>query len=93
MRFEWDSRKAESNLQKHGVSFAEASTAFGDPLSLTIPDPEHSVDEPRYVLVGFSFVNRLLVVIHTDREEAVRIISVRLATKSEHANYETELSP
>jgi uncharacterized protein len=78
MNFEWDPQKAERNVEKHGVSFAEASTAFGDPLSLTIPDPRHSVDEERYVLFGMSERGRFLAVVHTDRAGATRLIRLDL---------------
>ena len=88
MEFEWDRTKAESNIEKHDVSFDEAATAFGDPLSLTIPDPDHSDDEERFVLLGESYVGRLLVVVHTERGERIRIISARLATRTERVNYE-----
>lgn len=90
MNFEWDSNKAAANLEKHGVSFEEASTAFGDPLSLTVDDPGHSGDEQRFVLLGLSFRGRLLVVAHTDRGDVVRIISARLATRRERRDYEQE---
>lgn len=86
MRFEWDPRKAAANLAKHGVSFEEASTAFGDSLAMTIPDPLHSVDEPRFVTVGQSSSALLVVVVHTDRE-IVRIISARRATPHERRTY------
>jgi uncharacterized DUF497 family protein len=88
VEFEWDQTKAESNLEKHDVSFDEAATAFGDPLSLTIPDPDHSDDEERLILLGASYVGRLLVVVHTERGERIRIISARLATRNERVNYE-----
>lgn len=88
VEFEWDPSKAESNLRKHGVSFFEAASAFGDPLSLTIENPEHSVDEERFLLLGISYRGRLLVVAHTVREEAIRIISARKATRSERRDYE-----
>jgi len=88
MNFEWDSEKAEANLSKHGVSFEEASTAFGDPLSSTIHDPDHSEDEDRFVLIGMTHVGRLVVVVHTDREDAVRLISARLAEPRERKAYE-----
>jgi len=88
MEFEWDPNKAESNLEKHGVAFDEASTAFGDPLSLTIPDPDHSDDEERFVLLGQSFAGRLVVVVHTQRGERIRIISARIATRNERRSYE-----
>ena len=86
--FEWDDEKASSNLRKHGVSFEEAATAFGDPLSLTIADPEHSDEEERFVLLGTSALNRLMVVVHTEAEDNIRIISARLATPRERRNYE-----
>ena len=88
MEFEWDQAKAESNLEKHSVTFDEAATAFGDPLSLTISDPDHSDDEERFVLLGESYGGRLLVVVHTERGERIRIISARLATRNERVNYE-----
>jgi uncharacterized protein len=88
MLFEWDHRKAHGNLAKHGVSFDEASTAFQDTLSVTIADPLHSTDEERFVLIGHSHRNRLLVVVHTDRGNRVRIISARTAAKRERRNYE-----
>jgi uncharacterized DUF497 family protein len=88
MLFEWDPEKAKKNLVKHGVSFEEASTGFGDNMSITISDPIHSKDEERFILLGYSEKNRLLVVVHTDREDRIRIISSRLATKKERLNYE-----
>ena len=88
LTFEWDQKKAASNLRKHGVSFEEAATAFGDPLSLTIPDPDHSLNEDRYVLIGESQMERLLVVAHTERSDTIRIISARLATRGERKSYE-----
>ena len=90
MQFEWDAEKAASNLKKHGVSFQEAATAFGDPFSATIADPDHSEDEDRYVLLGQTYQGRLVVVVHTDREETVRIISARLASGRERKSYEQE---
>lgn len=86
--FEWDPKKARLNLKRHGVSFDEASTAFRDPLSQTIEDPLHSENEERFVLIGRSVQGRLLVIVHTDRGERVRIISARLATKRERLRYE-----
>ncbi len=77
---EWDPRKARRNLTIHGVSFDEASTAFQDPLSKTIADPLHSEDEERFVLLGHSHRNRLLVVVHTERGDRIRLISARLAS-------------
>jgi uncharacterized protein len=88
MKFEWDKRKAVSNIKKHGVPFEESSTVFGDPLSLTIQDPIHSNKEERYVTIGLSAKFRIIVVIHTDRGDNIRIISARLATKGEKNNYE-----
>jgi len=87
--FEWEHQKAKSNLKKHGVSFEEASTAFQDTLSLAIDDPLHSIDEERVVLIGMSNKNRLLVVVHTERGDNIRIISARKATKEERKNYES----
>ena len=87
--FEWDPQKAKSNLEKHGISFEEASTAFQDTLSLTIDDPLHSIDEERVVLIGMSNKNRLLVVVHTERGDNIRIISAKKATKKERKNYES----
>ena len=88
LRFEWDSAKARANVRKHGVSFSEAATAFGDPLSITIPDPEHSIGETRFVLLGLSYHGRLVVVAHTDTSDSLRIISARLATRAERKYYE-----
>ena len=86
--FEWDAAKARDNIEKHGVDFEEASSAFFDPLSLTIPDPEHLEVEERFVLVGHSNSNRLLVVVHVDRGDRIRIISARTAERHERRNYE-----
>jgi len=86
--FEWDLEKARSNLGKHGVSFEEASTVFQDPLSLTIDDPLHSSYEERFVTLGMSSQNRLLVVVHTNRRDRVRIVSCRRATSREQKAYE-----
>ena len=86
--FTWDPRKAEANLAKHGVSFEEASTVFGDPLSLTIPDPDHSEAEPRFIIVGYGFRQNLLVVAHSEIGDNIRIISARRATRHERQDYE-----
>jgi uncharacterized DUF497 family protein len=86
--FEWDPKKAGKNLKLHDVSFDEASTAFGDELSLTIYDPLHSEEEDRMILIGNSLKNRLLVIVHTERKDKVRIISARKATKNERKQYE-----
>jgi len=88
--FEWDPKKARNNLAKHGISFDEASTVFRDPLSITISDPLHSEDEERFVLTGCSCRNRLLVVVHTERGDRIRIISARPATRSERLRYEED---
>ena len=86
--FEWDKKKAAENLRKHGVSFAEAATAFGDPLSITIPDPDHSHHEDRYLLMGESNTGRLLVVAHTEQSDTIRIINARPVTPAERKTYE-----
>ena len=91
LTFEWDSRKARSNLSKHGISFEEASTIFGDSLSLTIPDPDHSITERRYVTMGRAFTGKLLVVVHTDRGNNIRMISARRASRRERRFYEQEV--
>ena len=88
MEFAWDSRKAERNLSKHGVSFQEAASVFGDPLALTFFDPDHSDDEDRFLTFGHSAAGRLLVVSHADRDDATRIISARQATRKELRAYE-----
>ncbi len=88
LQFEWDETKARTNLAKHGVSFEEASTVFGDPLSLTIPDPLHSQTEERFLVLGHSFRGGLLVVAHTERGDRIRIISARRATRHERRTYE-----
>jgi uncharacterized DUF497 family protein len=85
---EWDDEKAEANLRKHRVSFADAVEALEDPLSLTFPDPDHSLDEARYLTFGHDRSGRILVVAHADREAAVRLISARRATRGERRSYE-----
>jgi uncharacterized DUF497 family protein len=87
MEFEWDDDKAEANEKKHGVSFQEAETVFGDPLALTGFDPDHSDEEDRYITMGTSIEGRLLIVSHTDREDRVRIISAREASRRERRDY------
>jgi uncharacterized protein len=89
MDFEWDPEKARWNIARHGVTFDEATTAFGDPLSVTISDPRHSVGEHRFVLFGLSANGRLLAVSHADRDGTARIISARLATRHERKQYES----
>ncbi len=86
--FEWDPNKAKKNISIHGISFDEASTAFKDALSLTIYDPLHSEEEDRFILIGNSCKNRLLVVVHTERGDKIRIISAREAIKIERKPYE-----
>ena len=86
--FEWDEKKAAENLKRHGVSFAEASTVFADPLSRTIPDPLHSEEEERFIILGESASRHTLVVAHTHGEENIRIISARKATPRERKDYE-----
>jgi uncharacterized DUF497 family protein len=87
MWFEWDPNKARRNLLQHGVSFEEASTAFGDPISLTIFDDKHSEVEDRFILLGATTALRLVVVVHTVRGDSHRIISARLATRRERRAY------
>ncbi len=88
MDFEWGTAKATRNLDKHGVSFAEAATVFGDPLAITFADPDHSPDEDRYLSFGHSAGGDLLVVSHTDRDDGTRIISARKAGRKERRIYE-----
>jgi hypothetical protein len=86
-RFEWNPNKAAGNLAKHGVSFEEAVTVFDDPLFMTVVDDEHSSDEERYITIGASRQNRLLLVAHTDQDGLIRIISARRATLRERTFY------
>lgn len=88
LKFEWDDAKAESNEQKHGVSFEEAASVFGDPLALTFSDPDHSLGEKRWLTFGVSCTDRLLLVAHAERGRAIRIISARKATRHERGIYE-----
>ena len=88
MNFEWDPRKAESNLRKHTVSFGEAVTVFNDELSITVSDPDHSKEEDRYITIGWSNRARLIMVSHTDRNNRIRIISARELTQAEQKAYE-----
>ncbi len=90
MEFEWDTDKAARNLSKHGVSFDEAATVFGDPLAITYDDPDHSDVEERYLTFGHSSHGQLLVVSHTDRDERTRIISARKASRKERKQHERE---
>ena len=86
-RFEWDPEKAKINLQKHQVDFEEASTILDDPQLITFLDDEHSIDEERYITIGLSNKNRLLMVAHTERKNEIRIISARKAVKNEEKFY------
>ncbi len=88
MQFEWDDAKAVANERKHGVSFSEAATVFADPLAAIFPDPDHSDDEVREILVGFSETNRLVLVCFTERPPNVRIIGAREATPTERRRHE-----
>lgn len=88
MRFEWDPKKAKQNIGKHGISFDEAVTVFYNALSATFDDPDHSMEEQRYITIGFSSQNHLLVVAHTEKEDCIRIISARLATAHERKKHE-----
>ncbi|MDX9743222.1 MAG: BrnT family toxin [Arcobacteraceae bacterium] len=88
INFEWDDKKAKINLQKHDISFEEASTAFGDVLSITIDDPLHSEDENRLILIGKSSLSNILIVVHIEKIKSIRIISARKATKKEKTFYE-----
>lgn len=92
LTFEWDANKAASNVAKHGVGFEEATTVFGDPLSITIPDPAHSQSEMRFIILGRSHLGRLLVVIHTERGDNIRVISARPASRRERKDYEKATS-
>ncbi len=88
LEFRWNPAKADANARKHGVTFDEAVSAFGDPLSLTGPDPDHSNTEERFVLIGRSNQDRLLIVVHVERGDTIRIISARRATRREYHAYE-----
>ena len=89
LSFEWDIEKAKSNERKHGITFDEACTVFSDSLSLTVHDPLHSENEERFAIVGTSHKCRILIVIHTERDDTLRIISARKATKNERSYYES----
>ena len=92
LQFEWDDRKARTNLAKHAVSFGEAATVFADARSLTIPDPAHSKVEDRFIILGQSHQRRLLVVVYAGRGDKVRLISVRRASRNERKQHE-EIEP
>ncbi len=89
--FEWDPKKAAANVRKHGVGFPEASTAFGDPLALLMPDPDHSPGEQRFVLLGLSGRGRLLVIAFAERPPRTRLISARPASRRERKRYEEDI--
>jgi uncharacterized protein len=91
IKVEWDLEKAAANLRKHGVSFEEAATVLGDPLSITLPDPDHSQQEQRYLLLGRSSSGRLLIVSHSEEAQRVRMISARAMTPKERRSYERSL--
>jgi len=91
IQFEWDPTKAKSNFRKHGVAFKEAASAFKDPLSITVYDPDHSEEEDRCITFGWSASGRLLMVAHTDRGGRIRIISSRELTRAEREAYEKEI--
>jgi uncharacterized DUF497 family protein len=90
--FEWDANKAESNQAKHGIRFEGATTVFGDPRSVTIPDSAHSQVEDRFIILGRSHLDKLLVVAHTERGDNIRIISARHASRRERKFYEEAIS-
>ncbi|MDJ0649979.1 MAG: BrnT family toxin [Xenococcaceae cyanobacterium MO_188.B19] len=90
LHFEWDENKATANYQKHGISFDEAKTVFNDPFSITIVDPNHSLEEERYIDIGLSAKLRILVVVYTERHSKIRIISCRQATTRERKTYEQQ---
>ena len=91
MSFEWDEEKARTNIDKHDVSFDEATSVFDDPLFLTFADPAHSIQEQRFVIMGESAKGRLLVVAYTDRADTTRLISARPVTRKERKAYESDL--
>ena len=91
IEFEWDTKKAKTNLQKHGVAFGEAATVLRNRLSITIYDPDHSDQEDRYITVGMSGSGRFLMVAHTDRGARTRIINARELTRKERKAYEEEI--
>ncbi|MCF7993396.1 MAG: BrnT family toxin [Chromatiaceae bacterium] len=88
MKLEWDARKAAFNLRKHGVSFEEAGTVFGDPMALTFDDPDHSIGEMRFLTFGLTRTDKLLIVSHTERHGVTRIISARKMSPQERVIYE-----
>ena len=91
MQFEWNTEKAKANLKNHRVSFDEAKTVFDDPLFVIFADPDHSFEENRFVIMGESNQNRLLVVSYTERPKSTRLISAREATRPERKKYEEDI--
>ena len=89
MEFEWDPEKDRANQKKHGVSFAEASTVFGDPFHRTFADPRHSIGEFRFLTTGYTSAGRLVILAHADRSERIRIITARVAKPTERRSYES----
>ena len=92
MQFEWDEEKAETNLAKHKITFEEAKSIFGDPFTITIDDPDHSDEEQRFIDIGKSANEKLLVVVYTERRNKTRIISCRKATPFERKKYEEQFN-
>ena len=90
MIFEWDEQKEKANLQTHKIGFVEAETVFYDPYALSMPDPDHSIEEERFIDIGRSTKHRVLLVVYTERRENIRIISARKATANERNIYEKE---
>jgi uncharacterized protein len=88
LRFQWDGVKAVRNRAKHGISFDEATTVFSDPLSLAIPDPDHSGEDERWIIIGETHRRRLVVVVHAEEAGTIRIISAREANRQEREKYE-----
>ncbi len=90
LRIEWDAAKARANTRKHGITFEEAETAFYDDFAIVIPDPDHSSEEERLLLIGLGSALRVLIVVHCDVDngDAIRLISARRATRSERAQYD-----
>jgi uncharacterized DUF497 family protein len=88
VEFEWDDKKAAKNLKKHGVSFREAASVYGDPLAITFEDPDHSIDEHRLLTFGTTRTGKMVIVSHTERNGSMRIISARLMMKHERIIYE-----
>ena len=93
LQFEWDASKAEANLKKHGVAFEEALSVFADPLARIFDDPDHSSEERREIIIGFSAKPRLLVVGFTERSGRVRLIHARRTTKAERKRHEESIAP